>query len=78
MSRVDRSNNHMTPMRSPCSRSEREPTSRTAFLSRWGTPLLVGPGSILDAHTEHEKIGVRAFEEGVATYVETARRLLSS
>ena len=46
-------------------------------LSRWGTPLLVGPGSIRDAHTEHEKVLRRDLERAVARYVELARELLA-
>ena len=42
-------------------------------LSRWGKPMLCGPGSIRDAHTDHEKIGKKELEESVATYVRAAR-----
>lgn len=42
----------------------------------WGTPLLVGPGSILDAHTDHEKVGVQELDEAVARYERTVRWLL--
>jgi acetylornithine deacetylase len=42
-------------------------------LPRWGTPMLCGPGSIRDAHTDHEKIGKRELEAAVATYVRAAR-----
>lgn len=37
-------------------------------LSRWGRPVLMGPGSILDAHTDHEKIEKRDLEEAVARF----------
>ena len=42
-------------------------------LSKWGTPMLCGPGSIRDAHTDHEKIGKRELDQAVATYVRAAR-----
>ena len=31
-------------------------TTDVPYLSNWGKPLLIGPGSILDAHTDHERI----------------------
>jgi acetylornithine deacetylase len=31
-------------------------TTDIPYLSNWGKPLLIGPGSILVAHTEHEKV----------------------
>lgn len=37
-------------------------------LSRWGTPLLLGPGSILDAHTPGERVAVAELERGVELY----------
>ncbi|MEZ6004927.1 MAG: M20/M25/M40 family metallo-hydrolase [Planctomycetota bacterium] len=46
------------------------------YLRAWGTPLLFGAGSILDAHTDHEKIGRRELEQCVARHVATARALL--
>lgn len=42
-------------------------------LPRWGKPMLCGPGSIRDAHTDHEKIEKKELEEAVATYVRAAR-----
>ena len=47
------------------------------FLGRWGTPLLYGPGSILDAHTADEKLTRASFEQAVADYAATARELLA-
>ena len=46
-------------------------------LRRWGTPLLFGCGSILDAHTDHEKVAMRDVEECAARHVRTARELLA-
>jgi acetylornithine deacetylase len=45
-------------------------------LSRWGRPLLYGPGRILDAHTDHERLSKASFERAVVDYRDTARRLL--
>ncbi len=46
------------------------------FLPDWGRKMLYGPGSILDAHTDHEKLTAAAFEEAIATYERTVRGLL--
>ncbi len=53
-------------------------SSDVPFLDRWGKPYLMGPGSILDAHTDHEKISKEDLLRGVDLYVELARRLLQS
>ena len=45
-------------------------------LTRFGTPLLMGPGSIDLAHTDDERIEVREIEEGVGRHVQTVTRLL--
>ncbi|HJW14051.1 MAG TPA: hypothetical protein VJ776_05115, partial [Thermoanaerobaculia bacterium] len=42
----------------------------------WGEPLLVGPGSILDAHAAEEKVDLAEIEVAVALYERTARGLL--
>ncbi|MBN2417475.1 M20/M25/M40 family metallo-hydrolase [bacterium] len=44
-------------------------------LGNWGTPLLLGPGSIRDAHTMHEHISRRELNEAVDTYVQIGREL---
>ena len=46
-------------------------------MRRWGTPLLIGPGSIMDAHTDHEKIRVKDLESAAARYESLARELLA-
>jgi len=50
-------------------------TTDVPYLSEWGKPLLLGPGSILDAHTEHEKISKRELEESIDLYVRLANKL---
>ena len=47
-------------------------TTDVPYLSNWGNPLLLGPGSILDAHTEHEKISKRELEAAISLYVKMA------
>jgi acetylornithine deacetylase len=51
--------------------------SDVPFLDRWGKPFLVGPGSILDAHTDHERLSKRELLAGAGLYVRLARRLLA-
>lgn len=50
-------------------------TTDVPYLSQWGKPLLVGPGSILDAHTDHEKVSKRELEESIGLYVRLAKQL---
>lgn len=45
------------------------------FLTGFGEKLLFGPGSIRDAHTDHERLDLAALEEAVAVYARTARDL---
>jgi acetylornithine deacetylase len=47
-------------------------------LSNWGAPLLLGPGSILVAHTDEERISKREMEEAVELYVRLVRTLLKN
>ncbi len=47
------------------------------WLTRFGRPLLYGPGSIADAHTAHEKLAEDSFERAIADYERTARELLA-
>jgi acetylornithine deacetylase len=53
-------------------------TTDIPYLSNWGTPLLFGPGSILDAHTDAERVSKRELEEAVTLYARLARTLLES
>ena len=50
-------------------------TTDITYLSAWGRPLLIGPGSILDAHTAHERVAKRELEKAVELYVRLVRRL---
>ena len=50
-------------------------TTDVPYLSNWGRPLLLGPGSILDAHTEHERIAKSELERAVDLYVRLANQL---
>lgn len=50
-------------------------TTDVPYLSQWGKPLLLGPGSILDAHTDHERISKRELEDAVELYVKLAKQL---
>jgi acetylornithine deacetylase len=52
-------------------------TTDIPYLSNWGKPLLLGPGSILDAHTSHERVSKRELEESVGLYERLARSLLA-
>jgi len=50
-------------------------TTDVPYLSNWGKPLLLGPGSILDAHTDHERVSKRELEKAIELYVDLARKL---
>jgi acetylornithine deacetylase len=60
------------------------PTMVAAFttdipaLSNWGQPILIGPGSILVAHTEGEYVEKKALRQAVDLYCEIARKLASN
>ncbi len=53
-------------------------TSDIPLLSRWGTPLLFGPGSIHVAHTPDEHVPVPELRAAVDTYQRLTRTLLSA
>jgi acetylornithine deacetylase len=46
------------------------------LLSAWGEPILVGPGSILDAHGAEEKVDLGEIEKAVGLYTRLAMGLL--
>jgi acetylornithine deacetylase len=50
-------------------------TTDIPALTRWGEPLLVGPGSIHVAHTEHEHIEKAQLTAAVDLYCTVAKRL---
>jgi acetylornithine deacetylase len=52
-------------------------TTDIPFLTRWGQPLLFGPGSIHVAHTDEEYVEIRELEAAVDGYVSIARGLLA-
>jgi len=52
--------------------------SDVPFLSKWGTPLLLGPGTIHVAHTDHEHIAIADLERAVDMYADLATSLLQA
>ena len=52
-------------------------TTDIPYLTNWGTPLLIGPGSILDAHTENERVEKKELLKAVEIYRELVQRLLA-
>jgi acetylornithine deacetylase len=50
-------------------------TTDIPYLTRWGEPLLLGPGSIFEAHTEHEQISKSELTRAVELYVSLAHSL---
>jgi len=53
-------------------------TTDIPALTNWGKPLLFGPGSILDAHTPHERIAKKELENAVDAYRQMVVRLKAS
>jgi acetylornithine deacetylase len=51
--------------------------SDAPYLSNLGKPLLIGPGSILEAHTTHEKISRQEMIDGAAIYERLVKKLIS-
>lgn len=52
-------------------------TTDIPYLSRWGQPLLIGPGSIFQAHTDGEYVSKRELTDAVTLYAGLVRTLLS-
>jgi acetylornithine deacetylase len=52
-------------------------TTDIPFLSRWGTPLLYGPGSIHVAHTDNEHVRFDELNRAVDGYTRLAKHLLN-
>jgi acetylornithine deacetylase len=52
-------------------------TTDIPYLPNWGAPLLLGPGSILDAHTSHERIRKDELTAAVELYARLAAELLA-
>ena len=50
-------------------------TTDIPYLSNWGKPLLIGPGSILDAHTDGEKVRKSDLLAAVDLYVQLVKQL---
>ena len=53
-------------------------TTDVPLLPRWGTPLLVGPGSIHVAHTDEEHVSIDELRHAVDLYTGLAALLLST
>jgi acetylornithine deacetylase len=52
-------------------------TTDVPWLTRWGTPLLIGPGSIHVAHTDDEHVSIEELLQAVEIYRDLAVRLLA-
>ncbi|HEY6047178.1 MAG TPA: M20/M25/M40 family metallo-hydrolase [Pyrinomonadaceae bacterium] len=52
-------------------------TTDIPYLSNWGKPLLIGPGSILVAHTAGERVAKTELLKAVEIYTSLAQRLLA-
>jgi len=52
-------------------------TTDIPYLTNWGRPLLLGPGSILDAHTSRERVRKSELDDSVELYARLARTLLA-
>jgi acetylornithine deacetylase len=52
-------------------------TTDLPFLTNWGDPLLIGPGSIHVAHTEGEYLEKQQLHEAIELYCRIAKRLTS-
>jgi acetylornithine deacetylase len=53
-------------------------TDIPTFNGSWGRPLLIGPGSIHDAHTAEERISKKELTDAVGIYARMVRQLLAT
>ncbi|HTW50109.1 MAG TPA: M20/M25/M40 family metallo-hydrolase [Acidobacteriaceae bacterium] len=53
-------------------------TTDVPWLSNWGEPLLLGPGSIHVAHTPHERLARKELFAAIDQYVAVAQQLVAS
>jgi acetylornithine deacetylase len=53
-------------------------TTDIPHLPNWGTPLLLGPGSILVAHTKDEFVEKKDLKKAVGLYIDLTKRLLTT
>lgn len=53
-------------------------TTDVPFLTRWGVPLLFGPGSILVAHTSDEHLELGELDRAIAAYEQLADACLTT
>lgn len=51
-------------------------TTDIPYLTNWGQPLLLGPGSILVAHTKDEFVLKKDLEKAVGLYVDLVKKLI--
>lgn len=52
-------------------------TTDIPFLDRWGTPLLLGPGSVVEAHTADESVPLSELDTAADLYEKLAADLLA-
>jgi len=52
-------------------------TTDVPLLTRWGKPLLLGPGSIHVAHTDDEHLAIEELQEAIRLYETLTVRLLN-
>jgi acetylornithine deacetylase len=50
-------------------------TTDIPFLDRWGRPLLLGPGSVIQAHTADEHVDIAELLRATSIYADLADRL---
>jgi acetylornithine deacetylase len=53
-------------------------TTDIPLLDRWGAPMLIGPGSVIEAHTADESVAIADLHRAVDLYERIARARLSS